>query len=182
MKILTQVALGTVAGETAATGGLFGTAGKFAIAPTLKTAGVGLGVIGAVTQGRADQARLRSEENIDRFNAQVQLREKTAIKQKAVFESKRAARTASRREAEQTVATAKKGIAGSPVAPDLAAAQAAEDELEQLLIAFEGEIGARRAQAQADIDLTAAGITRQKRKSAKAASRIKIGRTLLTGF
>ncbi len=182
MQLLTRVALGAAAGKTAATGGLIGTAGKFAIAPALKTAGVGLGVIGAVTQGRASQARLKSEENINRFNAQVQQREKTAIKQKAVFESKRAARIASRREAEQEVATAKKGTAGSPVAPDLAAAQAAEDELEQLLIAFEGETGARRAQSQADLDLTAARITRQKRKSAKTASRIKIGRTLLTGF
>ena len=152
------------------------------IAPLLQIAGTGLAVGGAIQQGRAADAAGKSAENVAAFNAQVQQKEAKAIKQKSAFESKRAAQEAHRRRGTQEVAGAKRGIAGTPVAEDLAVAQAEEDELEQLLIGFEGQVGAGRANRQSELDLLGGKLARRKGTTAKKASRIKAGASLLTGF
>ena len=56
MAFMAPLALGTAGvGGAAATTGLFGTAGSFALAPTLMTLGTGMGVMGAMQAGRAGQ-------------------------------------------------------------------------------------------------------------------------------
>ncbi len=56
MAFLAPLAFGTAAaGTTAATAGLFGTAGAFSLGTTLATVGSGLAIAGAVGQGRAGQ-------------------------------------------------------------------------------------------------------------------------------
>lgn len=148
----------------------------------IKGAGIGLGVAGAIQEGRAAEAESKSAQNLAEFNARVQEREATAIKQKSVFESKRAATAAAERRSAQKASIATAGGLGSPVATDLAAEQAAEDELEQLLISFEGQTGVGRARSQAAIDRAGGRIAKRRGESLKTASRIKAGTSLLTGF
>jgi hypothetical protein len=57
MAFMAPLALGTagVAGGAAATAGLFGAGGAFALSQTLATVGAGLGVVGALRAGQAGQ-------------------------------------------------------------------------------------------------------------------------------
>jgi hypothetical protein len=148
----------------------------------LGTIGTGLSVLGNIQAGQAAESQAKSAESLAEFNAAVQRREATAIEQKSKFESKRAAQEAHRRRGAQEVAGAARGVAGSPVAEDLAVSQAAEDELEQMLIAFEGQTLAGRARSQADLDIATGKIARRKGRAAKRAGLIKAGTSLLTGF
>ncbi len=216
---MAPVLLGTAAvGGTAATTGLFGTAGAFALAPTLITTGTAVGAIGglqasrsAATQAEAQAVRvgaqteaqvtqLRSAQNLALFNAAVQRREAEAVRQRARFEGKRQAKRGARVKSALVAKIAAAGGLGSPVAADLAAEQAAELELENLRIGFEGEVLAGRAESQAELDRIQAklfgrravtqrqigGLTRQelkqRAKNIKTAGFFGAGETLLTGF
>lgn len=180
---MASVLLGTAAvGGKAATAGLFGTAGAFGLAQTAITAGTGIAAAGQIQAGRAVEAQAESARNLAAFNAQVQAREAEAQRQKARFEQKRQAKRGARTKAAQTVQIAKAGGLGAPVAADLAAEQAAELELENLLIGFTGEVEARRAESQAEIDRLSGRIAKRRGKAAVTTSRIGAGTTLLTGF
>ena len=135
-----------------------------------------------------------SEQNIANFNAQVAEREAEAARAKAKFEQKRQAKKAKAIESSLTAKLAKAGGLGSPVAGDLAEEQAAELELENLLIGFEGEIAAGRAESQAELDRLQGRLAKQRGKAAGRAANIRFGTqlatlpvggsggTLLTGF
>ena len=105
-----------------------------------------------ISGASGEKAEAKSAQNLANFNAAVQVQEAKAIKSKGGFEGRRAAVEAVKRSSATTAAIATAGGLSSPVAGDIAAAQGAEDELEQLLIGFESEVGARRALSQADID------------------------------
>ncbi len=122
----------------------------------------------------------KSAQNIANFNAAVAEQVAKAQRAKAGFAQKRQAK----RGAEITSAlTAKLGAAGgvgSPVALDLAAEQAAELELENLLIGFEGEVLAGQAESQAELDRLAGRIAQQRGKSAARAANVQFGLQLAT--
>jgi hypothetical protein len=145
-------------------------------------AGVGLGVAGAIQSGAAASSAAESQQNMADFNAQVQKKEAAAIRTASKFASVRQAKEAARIKSSQKVAIAKAGGIGSPVALDLAAEQAAELELENLLIGFEGETLATKAENQAAIDRASGKIAKQRGKNLKTASTIRAGTSLLTGF
>ena len=117
----------------------------------------------------------KSAQNIANFNAAIAEQEAKAQRAKAGFAQKRQAK----RGAEITSAlTAKLGAAGgvgSPVALDLAAEQAAELELENLLIGFEGEVLAGQAESQAELDRLQGRIAQQRGKSAARAANVQFG-------
>ena len=128
----------------------------------------------------------KSRQNIAEFSAQVAEQEAVAEKSKAAFAQKRQAKKGV---AIQSALEAKLGQAGgigSLVAGDLAAEQAAELELENLLIGFEGEVRATRALNQAELDRLSGKLAKQRGKTAARAANIKfgtqVGTTLLTGF
>ncbi len=174
-----------VAGATttaAATAGLFGTAGAFALAPTALTVGTGIAVAGQLQAGQAAKTQEKSAENIAAFNVAVQEREAKAIKERTIFAGKRQAKKAAEIKSALTAKLGAAGGLGSLVAADLAAEQAAELELEGLLIGFEGEELAGRALSQAEIDRLSGRVAKRRGKAAVSASRIRAGGTLLTGF
>ena len=152
------------------------------LAVPLIIAGTTISAVGAIQAGRVAEAEGRSRQNIANYNAAVQAREAEAIRQKAGFESKRQAKRAARVKSTLTAELGVAGGLGSPVAADLVAEQAAELELENLLIGYEGEIGAERALAKAELDKLQGKLYRRRGKAARQASYFRVGSTLLTGF
>lgn len=154
--------------------------------------------VGAQTAAQVSQ--LRSAQNIARYNAAVMEREAAATRQKARFEQKRQAEGGERVKSTLVSRIAAAGGLGSPVAADLAAKQAAELELENLLIGYEGEVVAKRAETQAELDKMQAKIfgqkavtrrqigrmttkeLRQRARNLRTATFFGAGETLLTGF
>ncbi len=136
----------------------------------------------------------KSAQNIANFNAAVALEEAKALRTKAGFAQKRQAKRGAQIKSALTAKIGAAGGIGSAVAADLAAEQAAELELENLLIGFEGEVLAGRAESQAEIDRLAGRLAKQRGKAGARAASIgfgtqlattpvtKKGGTLLTGF
>jgi len=137
---------------------------------------------GELRAGMEAEAEMKSAQNIANYNAAVQEREAKALRQKAAFEQERQAKRAARVKSALTAKVAKAGGLGSPVAADLAAEQAAELELENLLIGYEGEVGAERALSQAELDRLQGRLYRQRGRALKEASYFRAGETLLRGF
>ena len=145
--------------------------------------GTALGAAGAVQSGRAAQAQGESLENTSNYNAAIQEREAKAIEQKTKFDQIRHAERAAR-----IKSSLRAKLAGSGARMDVGAPlmlqeeQAAELELENMLIGYEGQIGAGRARSQAEIDRLQGKLYSQKGKAAARAGYIGAGATLLTGF
>lgn len=140
------------------------------------------------------RAEGKSAQNISNFNAAVAEQEAEALRERAKFAQKRQAKRGAEIKGELEAGLAAAGGLGSPVAADLIAEQAAELELENLLIGFEGEVGAGKAESQAELDILQGKLSRQRGKSAARAANIRFatqlattpvgekGGTLLTGF
>ncbi len=175
-------ATGAAAAGTAATTGFIGTAGAVTAGGVLAATGVGVAGLGVLQQGRAAEAEAKSAKNIAAFNAQVKKREAEARRLRGKFAQKRQAKRGARVKAELTADVAAAGGLGSPVAADLAVEQAEELELENLLLGFEGEVLAKRAESQAELDRLSGRLAKQRGKATARAARIGVGTTLLTGF
>ena len=150
------------------------------VAKLLTAAGTGLQVMGQIQQGRAAEAEAKSAANMSIYNAKVQEQEARAIEQKSMFDSIRQAK-----EGEKFMSTlqANIGASGGAGSALMVQAKSAEEiELENLLIGYEGQVGAQRARTQAELDRMQAKIYKQQGKSAKRASYIKAGTSLLQGF
>lgn len=189
-----------------------------ALAVPLILAGTGVAVAGQIQAGRAAAAQAkaqaviagaqteaqiaqaRSLQNIASYNALVMEHEAEATRQRARFTQKRLAERGARVKSALVADIAAAGGLGSPVAADLAAEQAAELELENLLVGFEGEVLAGRAEIQAELDRLQAQIYRrrvkplreigritsrvfeQRARNLRTAALLGAGETLLTGF
>lgn len=140
------------------------------------------------------RAEGESAQNIANFNAAVAEQQAKAERQRAKFASQRQAKKAAAIKSELEAKLGQAGGLGSPVAADLAVEQAEELELENLLIGFEGETAARRAENQAALDRLQGEIAKKRGKSRATAANIRFatqvattpvgkkGGTLLTGF
>lgn len=159
-----------------------GLVGAPTVAGGLTVLGTSVAVAGELQQARAIEAEAKAAQDIADYNANVKEQEAKARRLKAGFEQRRQAKRGERVKSAQVAALGAAGGLGSPVAGDLAAEQAAELELENLLIGFEGEVGARRAESQAELDRFQGKLFRQKGKRQKRAKQIEAGTTLLTGF
>ncbi len=151
------------------------------MAPLLLSASTAV-IAGGVQQTLAIRTQAESAQNIADFNAAVQKREAEAQKAKAGFAQKRQAKKAVQIKSALTARIGAAGGIGSPVAADLAAEQAAELELEGLMIGFEGEVAAERALSQAQIDKLRGRVAKQRGRAEIGATAIRTGTTLLTGF
>lgn len=153
-------------------------------AGTLATiGGTAVTAAGAVQSGRTAAAQGRAASRMAAYNAQIQEREAKALEQKARFEQIRQAKRAARIKGTlrtQLAASGARMDVGAPLM--IQEEQAAELELENLLIGYEGQVGAERARSQAELDRLQGKIYRQKGKSARKARYIGAGTTLLTGF
>ncbi len=152
------------------------------------------GIFETLSGASGIRAEGKSAQNIANFNAAVALREAEALRAKAGFAQKRQAKRGAQIKSALTAKLGAAGGVGSLVAGDLAAEQAAELELENLLIGFEGEVAAGRAESQAELDILQGKIAKQRGKTVGRAASIgfgtqlattpvtKKGGTLLTGF
>ncbi len=138
------------------------------------------GIFETLSGAGALRAEGASAQNIANFNAAVAEREAEAARKAAGFAQIRQAKKAAEIKSALTAKIAAAGGIGSPVAADLAAKQAAELELENLLIGFEGEVAAGRAESQAVLDRLSGRLARQRGKSAARAANVQFGMQLAT--
>ena len=150
-----------------------------ALPKLLMMAGMGLGAAGQIQAGRIAESEAKSAEAIANYNAAVQEREAKAIRAKGAFDQTRQAKQASRIMGTLRAELAGQGAYGSGL---LEEEQEAELELENFLIGYEAETAARRAESQAVIDRMSGQLAKQRGATAKKASYIGAGSTLLTGF
>jgi hypothetical protein len=119
--------------------------------------GVGMG-LGA----RAQAASARGEEAVHLYNAKVQEREAVAQGQAASFKQGLQAQEADRlRSTQQAIAGTSGAVSdvGTPLL--IQAEQAEQSELDNLLIGYEGIVGAQRSRSQAKLDLFKAGLAHE---------------------
>jgi hypothetical protein len=147
------------------------------------------GLFETLSGAKGLRAEGRSAQNIANYNALVAEQEAEAQRKKAAFGQKRLVKKGEEIKSALTAKLAKGGGLGSLVAGDLAAEQAAEIELERLLIEFEGETAGRRAESQAELDRLQGRLARQKGKNAARRANIQfgtqlalLGTTFLSGF
>ncbi|HEC64582.1 MAG TPA: hypothetical protein ENI23_04760 [bacterium] len=132
-----------------------------------------MGVFEALSGAKGLRVAGKSAQNIANFNAEVAKQEAEAIRKRAAFAQKRQAK---RGVAAKSALIAKLGEGlASPVAADLIAEQAAETELENLLIGFEGEVKARRSESQAELDILQGRLAKQRGKSAARQANVQFG-------
>ena len=138
------------------------------------------GLFESLSGAKGLRAAGASEKNIAEFNAQVAEQAAVAERQRAGFAAKRQAKKGAEIKSALTAKLGAAGGIGSPVAADLAAEQAAELELENLMIGFEGEVLARRAESQAELDRLRGRLAKQRGKSAARAANVQFGVQLAT--
>ena len=145
----------------------------------LLLAGTALGAIGQIQQGRVAQSEAKSAQNIANYNAAIMEKEAKATRAKAKFDQIRHAKESARIQSTMRTKIAGQGAYGSGL---LEEEQEAELELERFLIGYEAEVEAQRAESQAEIDRMSGQLAKQRGVSAKQASYVGAGATLLTGF
>lgn len=142
-----------------------------------------LSALGQIQEGRAAAAEGESAQNIQNYNAAVAEREAKAIESKARFEGVRQAKEAARIKSSLRARLGISGVrtdVGAPVV--LAEEQAAELELESFLIGAEARAKAGRARSEAELARLQGRVFRERGRQVRAASFMRAGGTLLTGF
>jgi len=145
----------------------------------LLLAGTGLMAAGQIQAGRVAAAEAESADRIAAYNADIMEREAKAARAKGKFEQVRHAKRAARIKSTLQKDVLAQGALGSGL---LEEEQEAELELEGLLIGYEAETTAQRAESQAKLDRLSGKFALQRGKAAKKASYIGAGATLLTGL
>lgn len=136
------------------------------------------GIFETLSGAKGLRAEGKSAQNIANYNAAVAEQRAEAERMRATFAAKRQAKRAAEIKAALTAKIAKAGGLGAPVAADLVAEQAAELELEQLLIGYEGEVLAGRAETQAELDRLAGRLAKQRGKTAARVANVQFGMQL----
>lgn len=143
----------------------------------------GVSAAGSIQQGRVAHAEAKSQAAMSQYNARIMEREAEAIRQKAAFDQKRQAKEAERIKSRMRTKMAGSGVMqGVGTELLLEEEQAAELELDNLLIGYGAEVEARRAESQAKMDMAQGRIYRQRGRAARTAGYMGAGTSLLTGF
>ena len=136
-------------------------------------AGTAVATYGQYQQGQAAEAQGKSQQDMANYNARVAEQNAKAKELRAGFAQKRQAKKAAEIKSSQIAKLAAGGGLGSPVAGDLVAEQASELDLENLLIGYEGQVGAEQSRSQATLDRMQGGLYNKAGKA--TAKRAKIG-------
>lgn len=154
-----------------------------ALKPLLLPAGIGMMAVGQIQAGRMAAAQAEGQQAMMDYNAALQEREAERLRELSIFEQTRQAKRGERIKSTMLARMGKAGVVSTVGTPLLVQAeQAAELELENLMIGYEGQVGVSRAKS------AAAGYRMQgeaygaQAKSARAAGYLGAGTTLLTGF
>ncbi len=125
----------------------------------------------------------KSAQNIANYKAEVAEQAAKSIKLQSAFDQQQQAKEAERIKSMVAANIGAAGAAGSPVAIDIKTEQAKELELENLLIGFEGEVGAQRQKSQAVLDRLQGSLSKLSAKNAARRANIGFGLQLATlGF
>lgn len=165
------------------------TAGQFTgamlpyAAETALIGGVGLAAVGQLGAAGAMAEQAAMQAALSEYNARLQDREAEQIEAETLFARRRQLREASRIGGTLRAAIGASGLIPTEGTPLLIQSrQAAESELENLLIGYEGQAGAQRALSQGVLDRLQAGFYRRQAGAARTAGWIGAGSTLLTGL
>jgi len=144
---------------------------------TLVTAG------GQLYTGLAGKAEADSAANMEKYNAQVELRRKHMIEQRGKSASILQAKAASRGQSSLVARMAASGgVVQTGSYLEVLGAQAIESERENLMIGYDTQVAASQAQSAADLHKMQASIYKQKGKNLMTAAFITAGTSLLQGF
>jgi len=145
--------------------------------------GVGLMAASQYAEGRAAQTDAQNQAAIAEYNAQVKEQEARQTEARSRFESIRQAEAAARGMGEMEAGMGASGVIPTTGTPLLVQArQASEYELENLMIGYEGQIGASRARSEAAGYQMSAQAYRSQASNAMRSAWLNVGTTLLTGF
>ncbi len=133
------------------------------------------GLFETLSGAKGIRAEGRSAQNIANYKAAVAEQTAKAEELAAGFEQQRQTEAAERVKSRLRAQLGAAGGTGSPVAFDLTAEQAAELELENLLIGYEGEVRAGRARSQAELDRLEGQLARQRSKNLARQANIQFG-------
>lgn len=147
---------------------------------------VGGTVMTAYAQSRAaeaEQVQYTGQQAMADYNAVIAEREALAIEARSLYEQQLQSQEAERYKSMMRAGLGASGVVSSAGTPLLIQSkQAAESELENLMIGFEGQTAASRARSQAKLYRMQSDIYGQQAKYALKAGKIRAGTTLLTGF
>ena len=144
---------------------------------------IGTQAVGTIAAANAARVQAENEQAIAEYNAKVEENEAKYQEQIAAFKSRRQAKEAARIRSQMLASLGTTGAEIGVGAPLLAlAAQDTESELDNLLIGYEGQIGASRARSRATGHRLTASAAGSRASSAMTAGYIKAGTGLLTGF
>ena len=144
---------------------------------TIVTAG------GQLYSGLAGKSEADSAANMEKYNAQVELRRKHMIEQRGKSASILQAKAASRGQSSLVARMAASGgVIQTGSYLEVLGAQAIESERENLMIGYDTQVAASQAQSAADLHKMQASIYKQKGKNLMTAAFITAGTSLLQGF
>ena len=121
-----------------------------------------------------------NQQRIEEYNAQVAEQEGKAALMMSQFDQTRQAKDAERLKGKMIAEIGAAGGSGSPVAINLTMEQAAEMELENLLIGYEGQVMNQRKQQSAALSRLQGQLAKAEGKSAARRANIGFGLQLAT--
>lgn len=150
---------------------------------SLIAAGIGMTALGQYQAGQAAAAQAAGQQAMAEYNAKVAEQQAKTEELRSQYESRRQAEAAERYKSELAAGIGASGVVSSEGTPLLIQArQAAEAELDNLMIGYEGQTAASRARSQAALDKMQAGIYGTASRNASMAGMMGAGTSLLTGF
>jgi len=149
----------------------------------LLIAGAGLMAGGQLYQGEAARQEAKSAANMSKYNAALADQEAKQVEAKTALEQRRQVEASDRQMGTLAANLGASGAITTEGAPLLIQAkQAAEFELDNMLMGYEGATQAARLRSQANLDRMQSKIYTRKGKAAQTASYMQAGGTLLQGF
>ncbi len=146
-------------------------------------AGSAAKVVSTIAQGRIADSQSKVAKALADRNARVLEADAKARRMKARFDQRRQVQQAQRIKGALTAKLGASGAMLSEGAPlDLIVAQAAELELDNLLIGYAGEVDAARLEDQAGMTRLGGRFARDRGRNIKRASYMKAGTSLLSDF
>lgn len=146
-------------------------------------ASAAMSAYGQVQQGQAASAQAKSEQNMANYNAQLAEREAGMTEQKTMLQQRQQAEEAERRRSTMRANMGTAGVVSTSGTPLLIQAQQAEqDELQNLMIGFEGAEQARALRSEGTLQRIQGRISKKAGSAARTGSFIGAGSTLLSGF
>jgi len=159
-------------------GGAFAGAGG-----VLSAVGLATSVYGGIQSAKAAEQQGKDARAMSEYNARVEENKARQLESKSIYDQRRQADLANRKKSSMLASMGESGADLSVGAPLMVQAkQAAEFDLENLVIGYEGQTEAGAARNQATLDRLQGSISESQGRSRAKARYIGTGSSLLTGL